>query len=419
MCKVPLDTLYIHASLISILLPHRDAMPRFRAIRHRIDTLRRDLREVVRGLMGYHPPPLIERPPGRSYPTPSRGRNSEASARTLIVVDRIDETPDAVSLILADPSGAPIPFVPGQFFTLLTELEGQTLRRAYSASSDFRQPDRLRLTVKRVQGGVVSNAINDSADVGHHLKLLGPSGDFTYTPDAEADAAHLVLIAGGSGITPIMAILLATLEVETQTRVTLLYGNRNPESIIFRSALDALAQSHPERIHLVHVLENAPDDGHDPRGLLNAEMLDDLLPEEPADAYYLCGPEPMMDAARNTLLRRGVAPDAIREERFSSPHLRTDPNALLPSPDPQPLILRGIPGEATVHPGQTLLDAGLEGGMPLPFSCAMGGCGACKVQLVNGDVVLEEPNCLTPSERDAGYILACVARPRTPITLAT
>jgi ferredoxin-NADP reductase len=389
--------------------------------RRRAAQTRRDLAAVLDGLRGRHPAPLVDRPPRRPQPTPDGGAAaSVAAARELRIVERSLETADAVSLLLEDPTGAPIEFEPGQFFTLLVDIGGRTYRRAYSASSSYRDAGQLRLTIKRVEGGRVSNHINDRLAAGDIVRVLGPSGSFVCTPEPDA-ARHLVLIGGGSGITPLMAIALAVLADEPNSRVSLLFGNRAVHDVIYLHDLESIAAEH-DRFELRQILERPPADWTGGTGRLDrdttiAEL--DRLPDCDLPAtYFVCGPEPMMAAVREALESRGVAAGDIREERFSSPHLRTDaPPPGIGVVQPVDIQIAGATHEVSVQPGQTLLDAGLAAGLPMPFSCAMGGCGACKVKLTDGDVSMEEPTCLTPSEKEAGYVLACVSRPCSPAKL--
>lgn len=364
------------------------------------------LRRDLRSLFGPRPSPLITRPPSPVY-AQTGASDSAARARTLEVRDVVRETADAVTLALHDPSGAAIPFVPGQFFTLLVSIGGETLRRAYSASSSHLDASRVTITVKRVAGGRVSSHLVETAAVGMRLQVLGPSGDFTLATDAAA-ARHVVAIAGGSGITPIMAITRAVLDVEPASRVTLLYGNRDAASIIFGRELDALAAG--GRLRVQHVLES--DGGRRLDAATVAEHLDGC---EDAAAFYICGPEAMMAEARQALVTRGVAADRIREERFSSPARRQASVA----PSTQPVTIRrgGVSLDVIVRAGDTILDAGLSAGVPLKLSCAMGGCGACAVKLTAGEVAMDEPNCLGDAERASGTVLACVARPLSPCTV--
>lgn len=390
----------------------RSSWPRWvpAPLRERLDGWRRDVRVVLDGLAGRNPPPLVPRVRTR--------RASVLVPRELRIREVLRETPDALTLLLEDPAGAPLRFLPGQFFTLLIEVEGEVLRRAYSVCSSALEPQTVALTCKRMTGGRVSNWLHDNARPGMVLSVLGPSGNFTVEP-SPAITRQLVLLGGGSGITPLMAILRAVLAIEPSSRVALIYGNRGHGDIIFRAQLDALAALHGPRFQLRHVLSDPPPGFSGPVGRLDQAMvraeldalqLDPSVPTE----YFLCGPGGMRDAARAVLSARGVLPAAIREERYGSPQ---PPLAGRLSTAPQTVELhaKGRLHTFTVQPGETLLEAGLRAKAPMPFSCTMGGCGACKVKLYNGTVAMSEPNCLTDEERAAGCALACIACPESPI----
>jgi ferredoxin-NADP reductase len=369
---------------------------------------------MLRGsLRGEAPPYLVPRRGRRSWTTPPR--RSVIAWESFAVVEVIHETPDAVTLVLARPDGRDLEFVAGQFLTVEVEVDGEPLRRAYSLSS-APSDRRLSITVKRVAGGRVSNHLNDHARAGTILKVRGPSGSFAAPDDARA----LVLLAGGSGITPLLSIAREALARDPWTRVTLIYGNRGIDDVIFADALARMAER-DERFTIDSVLSDPPESWHGARGILDRPMvearLDALDVDTEAASFLLCGPEPMRQACRAALRGRGVPPQRIREEIFVRPELR-DEGAPMPT---KKLTVRvhagGETRDVVVAPGRTLLEAGLSAGAALPFSCTMGGCAACKVKLTAGEVRMEEPNCLTPAEREAGYVLTCVTRPLGPCTV--
>jgi len=368
-------------------------------------TLAADLRMLARGLLGKTPPPLIARTrtrTRRAEPAAAALAPRAGQARTVVVTQVVRETADAVSVTFRDPAGASLAFTPGQFFTIELVIDGERVRRAYSASSDSRTTDTATITVKRVAGGRASTFLVERAASGSTFGVLGPSGDFAHPPDARV----LVAIAGGSGITPIMAIARAVLATP-DTRLAIVYGNRDRAAIIFADALAGLAAAHPDRLAIHHVLGATGLDA-----MTIAAQLDAIAP--PADAHYLlCGPTPMMAAARVALTGRRVAAAQIREERFFAPARAAAPL----TPQPVTIRLGARTLDVVVRAGETILEAGLAAGVPMKLSCAMGGCGACAVTLVSGDVVLDEPSCLTPAERGRGVILACVARPTSPCTI--
>jgi ferredoxin-NADP reductase len=398
--------------------------PTDRRLRDTVEQLGRDLRTVVDGWRGRRPAPVRERTP-RGDVTPRRRVHADLGAREVVVAARIQETADAVTLLLEDPSGAPFDFTPGAFFTVVVDVAGEELRRAYSASSSYLERGRLALTCKRVADGRVSTYLNDQVAIGDRLRLLGPSGAFTITPEAGA-RRRLVLIGGGSGITPLMAMIRALLAVEAETEIALIYGNREPGAIIFREALVELAAAHPGRLHLRHVVEA---DGDEPGFVAARGRLDraGLIPELAAlpwpkvlvDGWYVCGPEPMLHAARACLDDLEIAGECRHEERFTAPQRRSDASTRAKVATPVTIRRRGEERAATVivPPGATLLEAARAAGQDLPFSCAVGGCGACRVKVVAGDVAMDEPNCLTAEERAAGFALTCCGAPAGPCTI--
>lgn len=387
----------------------------------RVAATRRDLAMVFGTLArGEHAPYLVKRPPRTVADSAPKLGSTRVTPRPMRVARIVRETADAVSVFLEEASGAPLLFLPGQFLTLEVDTDAGRLRRAYSLST-APHDGAAAITVKRVAGGRVSSFVNERLREGDVVHVLGPSGSFTVQPAPRA-ARELVLVAGGSGITPIMSIARSVLAHEPRSRVTLVYGNRRDADVIFRGALDALAREHAGRFTVDHVLEDPPVGWSGARGKLDRPTFESRLGtlglERAAGVeWYVCGPDPMRAAVREVLLERGVDRANLHEEVFVRPEL-SGGGAALPTAD-QTLHVRknGLERTMIVHPGQTLLEAGLAAGIPMPFSCAMGGCAECKCKLVEGSVVMEEPNCLTAAEREEGYVLACVSRPRTTVKL--
>lgn len=376
--------------------------------------IQRDLGMLVKGIRGESSPTFTERHDKRDEAVTLHGRK-------LQIQEVVRETPNAVSLVLVDPTGARIDFQAGQFFTLAWPPKSRVTattfeKRAYSASSSPLDPSRVTITIKRVEGGKVSSAIHATAAAGDVVEVLGPSGAFTI-PDGDGD---LVLFGGGSGITPLMSITRTVLEgsASKERRVFLVFGNRSEDEIIFDKALAELSAAHPERLFVKHVLEVKGARGGATEGRLEQAVVDaelDLLGEKPrAPTYFLCGPEPMMNAAEQALLARGVPSAKIRIERFVT--LRRAEGATRTEHEATVLI-RGKKRSLFVSGDETLLEAGTRMGVDLPFSCTVGGCGACRVKLLEGKVTMDEPNCLSPEEAAENYILGCVSRLDGPITV--
>lgn len=396
---------------VTLLLP--------RALAERLHQARRDASMLLGGLRGTHPAPLIERAARPAAPT--RKGAAGLTPREVRVSRVVRETDDAVSMYLEEPSGEELAFTPGQFMTLFVEVGGQTLRRAYSLAGPALPGAPRHVTVKRIADGRASNHLNDRCEAGTTLRVLGPSGSFTVQPDPSAER-HVVLLAGGSGITPVMSIAHTLLAVEPKSRVTLIYGNRGQADIIFRDRLEELEREHGDRLRVDHVLSDPPEGWTGARGLLDRETvtarLDELgIADDPSLHYFLCGPTPMMEAVHEALQARGVPAGRVHEERFVRPEERTGPSRAAADRQPATVLIGGQERRLTLSPNQTLLEAGLAAGLPMPFSCGMGGCGACKVRVLEGEVEMEEPNCMSAEEHAQGYALACVSRACSAVTV--
>jgi ring-1,2-phenylacetyl-CoA epoxidase subunit PaaE len=355
--------------------------------------LRRDVAHVRNRLRGRRTTPIVlER---------RMDHDGRTAANDLRIARVQEETHDIVTLVLRDDRGARFDFLPGQFFTVT--IDG--VARNYSASN-VPGGDELHLTIKRKEGGELSPLLC-AAEPGTTLHVGGPYGSFTVAVDP-AKKRRIVLIAGGVGITPLVSIAKTVLATEAASEVALLYGNRSPADTAFRADLDALARACPDRFVLRHVLET------DSRRLdrsVTSRLFATLPPKFATADVYVCGPDGMMTEVLAALASLGVADRRIRTERFV-----VGPRN--PSMVPQPggarsvaIQVNGREHRALAFGGATVLDAGLTSGISMPFSCIVGGCGACRVRLVEGSVTMEEPNCLTDDEKKAGWVLACVGRP--------
>lgn len=391
----------------------------------RLEALRRDASFVIGDLFGRPPAPFTRRAPLQRHQDAPLPPADLLGHRTLVIERVVRETEGAVSLHLRDPRGGAISFVPGQFLTVVVPLpSGQSARRAYSLSAPAgvgEGASRARITIKRIEGGKVSGHLFAYAKEGDSLTVLGPSGSFGISAD-EARGKHLLLVAGGSGITPLRCVVESALADESVT-ATLLFGNRGPGDIVFREELSALEGRFGGRLVVRHVLEAPPDGWTGGTGRLDVATatleIEAILASDGArdrvTEALVCGPAPMMEAVREALSRVGVSPSRVREELFSSPEQRK--KAVTTRPQPVTFLVKGTPHDAVVGAGQTLLEAGLAAGVKMPFSCGMGGCGACKCKLVSGEVAAEEPNCLSADEARRGLVLTCVSRAAGPVTL--
>ncbi|RPI12313.1 MAG: ferredoxin--NADP reductase [Lysobacterales bacterium] len=356
----------------------------------------------VRGWFREPLPTFELRSPSARWGTP----RAAVPARAFRVVDVIDETPTVRTFVLAAPDGgAPaLAYRPGQHLTVVVDIDGRTERRCYSFSSSPLTGARPAITVRRTPDGVVSRHLHDRVRAGDLLKALPPTGEFTLEPDSSA-RRHVVLVAGGVGITPLMSLAESLLVGERGSRVTLLCGHRSADEIVFHERLAALQRGAPDRFVVQYSLDAPPAGWAGLEGPLDGAAVRAAVGDQPVDEWFVCGPEPMMDSVREALLTAGVPDGRVHVERFSYAS-----TAAMRIPEREATLrFAGSGRHVVARPGQTLLEAGLAAGVALPSSCTMGGCGACKVRTLEGRVVMREPNCLTDAERAAGYVLTCCA----------
>ncbi|MBF0236266.1 MAG: ferredoxin--NADP reductase [SAR324 cluster bacterium] len=339
----------------------------------------------------------------------SRYQNSTVAVSALPqlypmeILEIRQETHNAVSVIMKPRNGKILDYKPGQFLTLILNIEGEEYRRAYSFSSCPLDHDHVAVTVKRVEGGKVSNYLNENVKVGDVIQVMGPSGSFTLD-SLEKTGNSFVFIGGGSGITPMVSLAETLLRQSESARIMLLYGNRSLKEIIFRKRLDQLAKQYAPRFSVVHVVEKPSKTFEGSTGLLTGNKILELVRNPTQHQYFICGPGPMMDGAETALKTAGVSEKDIKLERFSSPSNK----AFAVPQESHSIQFKNSGIDVLPEVGETLLKAGLRAGAPLHYSCTMGGCGACKVKVIKGNAMMPEPNCLSKAEREKGYVLGCI-----------
>ena len=341
----------------------------------------------------------------------------------LKVKDIIHETKDAIALVFEQPPEGKINYKAGQFLTLLATIQGKEVRRAYSfCSSPFVDKD-LAVSVKRVEGGLMSNWIPDNLKPGQFLKVMEPMGQFV-TEFRKENKRHLIMFAGGSGITPMMSIIKSILDQEPESICSLIYCNRNVDSVIFKGELDRLQTVDEGRLHVIHVLDNAPMNWQGYSGLLNHEMLKKLFERIPdwgieKSTYLMCGPEGMMKNVETLLALQNISEDKIFKESFVAGVLDKEKKAEATAAEgvntAHEVTIRydGQEYKVMVQPNRFILETALDQGIDLPYSCQSGLCTACRGKALSGKVKLDEEEGLSQSERDEGYVLTCVGHPLT------
>ncbi|TGA89740.1 ferredoxin--NADP reductase [Streptomyces sp. MZ04] len=316
-----------------------------------------------------------------------------ADSRTVRVTEVVRETADAVSLVL----DAQLPYKPGQFLTL--RIPGGAAR-CYSLASSPHTGEPMKVTVKRVAGGLGSGWVCDQVSAGDDLEVLPPAG--TFTPrDLGRD---LLLVAGGSGITPVVSITKSALATG-EGQVTLLYANRDQASVIFGDELRHLAEEFAGRLTVLHWLESL-------QGLPTPALLAPLLAAYAGRTAHLCGPGPLMDAAEQALRASGGR-DIHRERYFSLADdvFDTPAPAAADGSVTATVDLDGQSHQVSWGPDTLLLDALLAAGLDAPYSCREGACSACCCRVVRGEVKMVRNEVLDEEDVAEGYVLACQALP--------
>ena len=310
-------------------------------------------------------------------------------------------------------------FKAGQHLTLKAEIGGQEVRRNYSLCTEPGAGDWM-VTVKRIAGGVFSNWVGDYLKPGDALDVMPPHGSFTTQFDAAAKR-HLVGIAGGSGITPVMSLLRTLLKSEPESRFTLLYGNRDSSSIIFLEELARLKDRHLGRFQAYHFLDMEEGDFELFNGMLNRERVDEAVDHligspDAVDDWFICGPGPMMDGAEAALVDREVARDRIHVERFTAdrpPESLAREMADLQTKAAGAMMSVTLDGRTRKVPfsESNILDSARAAGLPAPFACKAGVCATCRAKVVSGKVEMAARYGLTDEEVEDGYVLTCQSVP--------
>lgn len=332
------------------------------------------------------------------------------------------QTPEAVAIAFEVPDrlAETFAFRPGQYLTLSADIDGKEARRSYSICSAPGEPY-LRVGVKRTADGRFSRFVHERLAVGDTIRVTPPEGRFTALRGERHD---YLLIAAGSGITPMLSIARTVLEHEPESTITLLYGNRTSEAIMFREELQDLKDRHLGRFSLLNVLSRESQDVDVLKGRLDGARVKlfaerGLIDPLCCDGVFLCGPGAMIDEVSETLRALGVERDRIRFERFTpsgdAPAPRRASAAVRRAVEkgvPVEVVLDGARRAFTVSDAdETVLAAAHRAGVELPFSCAGGMCCTCRCRVVEGSAEMAVNYSLQPWEIEAGFTLACQSRP--------
>jgi 3-ketosteroid 9alpha-monooxygenase subunit B len=322
----------------------------------------------------------------------------------------IVETPDCSSFELKVPAGLEeaYRYRAGQHLTFELRWEDFTVTRCYSLASSPDLGEALKIGVKRVEGGRISNWLNDNLKVGDSIRASVPEGRFVLDPETRS-GAPLFLFAGGSGITPVIALLKSALAT-TKRSVTLLYANQHPDSVIYGAELAQLEAEHSDRLHIRHHFDSEA-------GYLTQADVRPLLRHTDIAEFYMCGPEPFMELIETTLEEAGVHEELVYIERFVSP---ADPDraevaavdvAQLDAPDSFSLWLNGRSRTVPYDRGKTLLECAQAAGLQPAHSCESGYCGSCMAHVNTGKVHMQTHEALSERDIARGVALLCQSVP--------
>jgi ferredoxin-NADP reductase len=370
----------------------------------------------------------------KSRPTPAvvaRASPSKIWSGQLRVVRIVKETPDVRTFRLASPDGNRLPFdyLPGQYLSLSLPIAGRKVSRTYTIASPPTRPAYCEITVKREENGLVSRHLHDSIREGDVLNVAAPAGRFTFDG---TQSNSIVLIAGGVGITPLMAILRYLTDQGWKGDIHFLYCAKTPHDIIFRQELDDFQERFPN-LHLIVTLTRTADtDWAGRRGRITGELLRQTIPNLAARPVYICGPASMMEPTIQLLQELGVPQVQIKFEAFvaakraeavlapADAEAATGPiSATLLTRDPSvPTLTFARSGKsARLEPQKTLLEMAEEAGLNLDFECRSGICGRCKTRLLAGSVTMEVQDALDDADKAESFILLCQAKSTAHVTI--
>ncbi|MEM9545812.1 MAG: 1,2-phenylacetyl-CoA epoxidase subunit PaaE [Bacteroidota bacterium] len=312
-------------------------------------------------------------------------------------------------------------FIPGQYLTLETSINGEDVRRSYSlCSAPFE--NEWKVAIKKVENGKFSTYANSVLEAGHSLNVMAPDGNFQLVTNGDHEN-HYVAFAAGSGITPILSMIKSVLHEEPNSKFSLFFGNRNVDTIIFRKELEDLKNQYLERLSLHHILSKEKLGSPLFFGRIDAEKCNRFssvfFNSKEVAGYFLCGPSQMIFAVRDELTNLGVEISKIHFELFTTDDIKVEKKVEESDFDPaQESKVTIILDEESfdmplAYGGLSILDAALAAGADLPYACKGGVCSTCKAKITNGEVVMDLNYALEPDEVMNGFVLTCQSHPRT------
>ncbi|MPW19761.1 2Fe-2S iron-sulfur cluster binding domain-containing protein [Paraburkholderia sp. CNPSo 3157] len=338
--------------------------------------------------------------------------------KTLTCCRVVDETHDVKSFEFRVGDGTPIRFEPGQFMTVSASVQGQSVERCYTISSPPTRPYLVSITVKRVPGGVMSNWLHENMKPGTQLRAYGPSGSFTPTA---APATRSLYLSAGSGVTPLMSMTRASIDLGLDRDIVFVHSARTPADIVFRKELKRLTELSP-RLKTFFVCEGVGDeDGWSgPVGRLSLELLSEWVPDYIEREVFTCGPAGYMNAVRTLLHEGGHNPARYHQESFDI-SAGVAPEPIAPASDAAQetftIKLSRSSKTFTMNAAETVLSAARKAGVAIPSSCSQGMCGTCKTKVLEGTVDMNHNGGIREREIQKGFRLLCCSRPTSDLVL--
>lgn len=340
---------------------------------------------------------------------------------TMRVAKVFQETPEVRTFRLVMPWGEPLPFDhrPGQYLILKIEIDGKMAKRSYTIASSPTRSGYCELTIKREERGLVSRFMHDVLREGTLVHITAPAGRFIFT-GMEAD--RIVMIAGGVGITPLMATIRYLTDLAWPGKIDLIFSVKTEQDIIFRGELEELQRRHGNFKATVTLTRESAPGWQGEHGRINSMLLNRIVPNINGSRIHLCGPTEMTDPIMRMIRDLGVAPEQIKVESFASPSRAKTTDKPSSSTEPLP------PTNGAVHEtvatltfarsgtivtdvaGKTILEIAEDQGINIPYDCRSGICGQCKTRLISGMVTMDAEDALDAGDRARGIILGCQAR---------
>lgn len=324
------------------------------------------------------------------------------------------ESPDAITLVF-EPHPEFKNYLAGQFLTIRETINGEDCRRAYSLCSSPVTDENPAITIKKVEGGKMSSWACSEVKAGMNLQVMPAMGNFVFQPHV-IKKRWFMLFAAGSGITPVFSILKSILKSEPQSFVSLLFGNRSQEDIIYYEELEKLRGQYPARLKIVHILSQPRPGWFGEIGRIDEhkimQLIEDLKPVTPFEEtqVFMCGPAGMMDTIEPVLLSQGVRKDCLHREQFFKKveELMAENSPASIESSIVRILLDGKWHQLEISRNASILDAALDFGLDMPYSCQSGLCTACRGKCTKGKVQMDETEGLSDQELEEGYVLTCV-----------